>query len=54
MGNIKTAIFSTTSQYGIDDLSFEAVVPEPGSIALIGLGMLGVTMTRRGKRRQPA
>lgn len=52
VGNIKTAIFSTTSQYGIDDLSFEAAVPEPASMALIGLGMVGLTVTRGRSRRR--
>jgi uncharacterized protein YraI len=47
VGQIKTAVFSTGLVYGIDDLSFETAVPEPASIALIGLGMLGVAATRR-------
>lgn len=52
VGNIKMARFTSPSGYGIDDLSFETAVPEPASLALIGLGMLGVAATRRRKSRR--
>jgi hypothetical protein len=51
VGQIKTAVFSTNYVYGIDDLSFETAVPEPASLALIGLGMLGVAASRRRKQQ---
>jgi hypothetical protein len=51
LGDIKSATFSTTNQYGIDDLTFDTVttaaVPEPGSIALVGLGLFGFAASRR-------
>jgi hypothetical protein len=32
------------------DVVFGSRVPEPASIALIGLGLLGLSLSRRGKR----
>jgi hypothetical protein len=50
IGNIKTAVFSTTSQYGIDDLIFDtSKVPEPGSLALAAIGLVGIGLFRRKK-----
>lgn len=50
IGAIKTAVFSTTSQYGIDNLTFNAVanhVPEPGTLVLLSLAMVGLVVVRR-------
>lgn len=57
IGNIKTARFTTTFQYGIDDLSFNTAasnVPEPGSIALVALGLIGFSAVRRKKDSKQA
>lgn len=57
IGNIKTAVFSTDGQYGIDDLVFDttagsvlAHTPEPATVFLLGLGMLGMAGYRHRRR----
>lgn len=52
IGNIKYATFSTNSQYGIDDLTFDAMtnnVPEPMPLALVSLGLIAMTAIRKRK-----
>ena len=54
IGQIKSARFTSSGLYGIDDLSFEAVpraeVPEPGSLALLGLGILSFASSWRKRK----
>lgn len=45
--------WTTINQQGISHISFynsEVIVPEPGTLALIGLGLLGMSMRRRAKK----
>ena len=49
-GTASVLFTSTVDVFGIDDLAFgpgTTQVPEPGSIALIGLGLLGFAAARR-------
>jgi hypothetical protein len=58
IGQIKSARFTSTGLYGIDDLSFDAAstgeVPEPASFALVGIGILGFAGSWRKRKAQHA
>jgi hypothetical protein len=46
--SITHAIFQTTTeQEGFDNLTFDLTVPEPATLGLLALGLLGIARTRR-------
>jgi len=46
---VTLSTFGSGEYYNFDDLTFTSSVPEPGTLALFGIGLLGMGLSRRRK-----
>ena len=46
---VTLSTFGSSEYYNFDDLTFTSSVPEPGTLALFGIGLLGMGLSRRRK-----